>query len=322
MTEVSSSGSRVTVLYVAGVGRSGSTLLESLLGSLPNWLGVGETMHLPERGLRDDQRCGCGEAFSQCAFWRAVGTRAFGGWASVDVDRWLGLADRVDRNRNLPLLLRPTLSRRFEAEHRELVDRCGSVVVAAAREAGADVVVESSKHPSFGLVLGAHPELDVRVVHVVRDSRGVAYSWTKQIRRPEIVDRVEFMPTYPPAQIAGRWFAWNGALSALASKTRRPTLRVRYEDFVRSPETVVRTIAEFAGTDVGDDAIAALLTNGPTRFQHSVAGNPLRFADGPVDLRVDDQWRRELPARQRRIVTTLTAPLLRFYGYRLRGGVV
>jgi Sulfotransferase domain len=321
MTAATTSRSPVTVLYVAGVGRSGSTLLESLLGSLPGWIGVGETMHLPERGLRDDQRCGCGEVFSQCAFWGAVGGRAFGGWSSVDVDRWLELAGRVDRNRNLPLLLRPTMSKRFLDEHRELVDRCGSVVVAAAREAAADVVVESSKHPSFGLVLGAHPELDVRVVHVVRDSRGVAYSWTKKIRRPEITDRVEYMPTYAPARIAGRWFAWNGALTAMASRTRRPTLRVRYEDFVRSPHSVLRTIAEFAGRGVADEAIGALLTAGPNRGQHSVAGNPLRFAEGPVELRVDDQWRRDLPARQRRIVTTLTAPLLRLYGYRLRGGV-
>ncbi len=238
-----------------------------------------------------------------------------------DVDRWLDLGDRVDRNRNLALLLRPKLSRSFAGAHAELVDRCGAVVRGAAQAAQARVVVESSKHPSYGLVLGAHPDLDVRVVHVVRDSRGVAYSWTKRVPRPEITDRVEYMPTYPPAQIAGRWLAWNGALSALASRRRRPTLRIRYEDFVHSPTAVMQAIAAFAGNSVSEDVVAALLASGPRRGQHSVAGNPLRFGDGPIELRADEQWRRDLPTRQRRLVTAMTAPLLRLYGYRLRGGV-
>jgi hypothetical protein len=48
---------------------------------------------------------------------------------------------------------------------------------------------------------------------------------------------------------------------------------------------------------------------------HSVGGNPMRFSQGTVDVRLDDGWRDALPRRDRRIVTLLTLPLLAAYGY-------
>jgi hypothetical protein len=48
---------------------------------------------------------------------------------------------------------------------------------------------------------------------------------------------------------------------------------------------------------------------------HTAVGNDMRFHTGDVRLRVDDQWRRALPAGQRRMVTLLTWPFLRHYRY-------
>jgi hypothetical protein len=42
----------------------------------------------------------------------------------------------------------------------------------------------------------------------------------------------------------------------------------------------------------------------------------MRFTVGRVPLRHDEAWRTALPPRQRRVVSALTAPLLRAYGYR------
>ena len=41
----------VRVLYVAGAGRSGSTVLANLLGEVPGFVSVGEVRFLWERGL-------------------------------------------------------------------------------------------------------------------------------------------------------------------------------------------------------------------------------------------------------------------------------
>ncbi len=50
------SSARQTVLFTGGLGRSGSTLIEKLLNELPGTFAVGETIHLWERGVRDQER--------------------------------------------------------------------------------------------------------------------------------------------------------------------------------------------------------------------------------------------------------------------------
>ncbi|MFD0594553.1 hypothetical protein ACFQZ4_20755 [Catellatospora coxensis] len=90
------------VLFVGGLGRSGTTLIERVLGELPGVCALGEIVHLWQRDLRDDERCGCGERFSGCDFWQRVGKAAFGGWHRVDVHRILALRDLVERTRHIP----------------------------------------------------------------------------------------------------------------------------------------------------------------------------------------------------------------------------
>src|SRR4029450_12109098 len=63
---------RPTVLYLGGLGRSGTTVLERVLGELPGVCSVGELVHLWRRGVLDDETCGCGSAFSACPFWSEV----------------------------------------------------------------------------------------------------------------------------------------------------------------------------------------------------------------------------------------------------------
>ena len=68
------------VIYIAGSGRSGSTMLERVLGEMPGFVNVGELIDLFRRTAPRGERCGCGLAFADCPFWIGVGERAFGGW--------------------------------------------------------------------------------------------------------------------------------------------------------------------------------------------------------------------------------------------------
>lgn len=302
--------------YIGGFGRSGSTLLELSLGALPDTCALGEVVHLWERGLRDNQSCGCGRAFHDCPFWHEVGRRAFGGWHTLDAEEVLALKRTVDRNRFVPVLLR----RRLAAPHYRLVqdytDLYAEVYRAAASVSGAQLVLDSSKHVSLAACLRRNHHVDLRLVHVVRDSRGVAYSWSKRVQRPEISDRVEYMPRYSAAQAGTLWTAHNAMFEAVAGLgTTR--LRVRYEDFVRAPRETLQRVATYLG--LPDDTVADgpdhRLSLQPT---HTVAGNPMRFTSGTVQVRGDDEWRTGMTPANRAIVTATTWPLLLRYGYRAR----
>lgn len=303
------------VLFIAAAGRSGSTLLERMLGQVEGCCSVGELVHLWERGVARDQRCGCGERFRDCPFWAEVGARAFGGWDELG-DAARDLKRRVDRHRYLPLMLAPRLSPAYAADLRRFSDGLVRLYRAIGDVSGARVVIDSSKSSSYLVLLRRIREIDLQLVHLVRDSRGVAFSATKRIRRPEVVHQVAYMPTSHPARSAAEWDVYNLLFGAIRA-SRTPSLRLRYEDLIRNPRARLREVLNLAdepGADlgfVGDGAISV----GPT---HTISGNPMRFESGVVALRLDEEWRTRLPRRHRLAVSAITWPLMRRYGYDVR----
>jgi Sulfotransferase domain len=308
----------VRVLFIGGLGRSGSTLLDRMLGRLNDVCSVGELVHLWERGLKENNRCGCGERFGDCPFWRRVGQVAFGGWDTVDVDEILTLKASVDRNRFVPLMvlpvLRPAYRRRLD-RYSDLLER---LYVGVREVSGRPLVVDASKHASAAFLVRRMRGVDLRLVHLVRDSRGVAFSWTKRMRRAEAVADDALMATKTPLRLSARYLGYN-LLFHLLRLTGVPGLLLRYESLVRDPAGELARVLGFAGLPsaagelgfIGDGWVEL----GPS---HALAGNPMRFRSGRVPLAVDEEWRRGLRLRYRLLTVASTWPLLVRYGY-LRG---
>ena len=227
-------GSVLRVLYVGGMPRSGSTLTDLLLHQLPGHVGIGELFYLWRNGVAHDGLCGCGEAFAGCPFWTKVGDVAFGGWGSLDVDHVLALQQRVDRTARIPQLLLRRRSRRFAADLTEYTALLRSLYRAVAEVSGATVVVDSSKRPSLAYVLRTMPDVELRVVHVVRDPRGVAFSFAKHVELPEGAALRGEMPRSTTRKVSRRWVSVNALVGALG-RLGVPLVRIRYEDLVADP---------------------------------------------------------------------------------------
>jgi hypothetical protein len=309
-------------VYIAAIGRSGSTLIERLFGQCPGVCPVGELVYMWQRGMAEDNCCGCGESFSRCPFWRDVLNTAFGRWPQTEITRVTQLMRRVDRTRFIPLLLTPSLRPAFRHALDEYLAYFTRVYDAVATVSGCDVVADSSKNASFAFCLRSCAGLDLRVVHVVRDSRAVAYSWTRTVRRPE-ASGLSYMPTLAPTTAAWRWNYQNSAAQLLA-RTGTPTLRIRYEDLVTAPEATLTRIAAFGGVKLGPTRLGFLGADGDSPWAelgvaHSVSGNPMRFKTGRIPIRLDDEWKTAMSGAHRRTVTALTLPLLEHYGYGVGG---
>jgi hypothetical protein len=302
------------VLYIGGLGRSGSTLLDRIAGELPGATSAGELVHLWQRGVVEGQLCACGEPFHECPFWEKVGAEAYGSWDAPEVREAMRLQRLVDRNRYLPWLSAPAVSSAYQGRLERYGELLGTLYAAISSVAGGAIVVDSSKHASTALVLHRTPSISLRMVHLVRDARGTAYSWTKHVRRPEVPDREVLMHRHAPWRTAVRFDAYNAMLHAVAL-SGVPTLFMRYEDLVADPRAQVRRLARFAGVTgdgsfgfVGDSSVSL-------GVPHSVSGNPMRFAVGTIPVRVDDGWRDRLSPRDRVTVAAIAAPLLAAYGY-------
>ena len=332
------------VVFIGGSGRSGSTLIERLLGELPSVCNVGEVVHLWERGLQRGETCGCGRPLPACPFWTRVGEVAFGGWDQFDVAQFLEIKKSVDRNRHILRLAasRPPDRRAGPASPGAAgtmlpgsslasggsnsvparavwyADAYARLYAAIAQVSGCRVVVDSSKHASLAFCLHMSADIDLRVLHVVRDSRAVAYSWTKRIRRPEAADDSgEYMATFSPARSALLWNTLNLGFALLSSRGV-PVRQIRYEDFLADPPGSMAELAEFAcGPGDFTDVIAGFLARDRASLgsSHTASGNPMRFATGSIAFRTDQAWRDALPTRDRAVVSALTLPLLVRYGY-------
>ena len=303
------------VLFIGGCGRSGSTLLDRMLGELPGFVSTGEVRFIWQRGLVENRLCGCGEPFRECPFWRSVGEEAFGGWDALDAEEVVALDRAVNRHRYIPLLLAPRLSRSFEARLQRYVDILGALYAAIERVSGGACIVDSTKDPPFAFLLERVPTIDLRIVHLVRDSRGVAFSWTKQVRRPEKDEVVRFMDTYHPVEMGVRWVVYNACFHLLG-RLGVPRLMTRYEEVVASPRREIERMVALAGADVDREAFDFL--NGrrvELGVHHTISGNPMRFQRGAIELAVDEEWRSRLSPVHRRMVSLFTFPLLVRYGY-------
>lgn len=118
------------------------------------------------------------------------------------------------------------------------------------------------------------------------------------------------MNTRPPLKSALLWDQHNALLEGLLRRHRR-SLRMRYEDLVGDPETSLDQVGAVLGRPVGLGEEAAPGSG----FVHSVSGNPMRFDQAPLKLKLDTEWRDKMAPAQRRLVTAASAPFLARYGY-------
>ena len=308
-----SGGNGVGVVYIAGWGRSGTTIVDRVMGQLPGFCSVGELRSLwdcdPATHL-----CSCGHTIAECDVWAPSLRHVLGAVTAREFATMRALRDRSGRSRDVPARWAASVVHRppgaFTVEYG---DRLEALYREVAHRSGAHTVVDSSKHPSEALLLARRNGIDMRLLHMVRDPRAVAYSWTRSGQRHGTGTDV------PPARGAlsstAWWTAWNLAIErALAPQLADRYRRILYEEVMAEPRRALGDVTRWAG---GDERALNFVKDDTVAFEpaHLVAGNPNRTMTGPVRLRPDLDWRAE-QRRSDRWKSTLTAlPLLAHYHY-------
>lgn len=304
------------VLFITGFGRSGTTLVDSILGQVEGFFSLGESQYVWDRALEHNLLCSCGAPFRECAVWGPLADEIGGGLDVEDLRRMARLRDRQGPGRVLArAALGKALPHRREWEH--YVARTERMLRTVQEATGSRVLIDSSKSPSHGLVLGAIPGVELSVLHMVRNPRAVAHAWSKR----KVYDGSGAEPMYMARlklhRSCAKWLAWNAAIELLWRRGGRYLL-LPYEDFVAEPRRSVQGILELVGEDRArlpfpgdrpDDRTVELDT------VHSVAGNPSRFATGRIEIRSDEAWKRDMSRSRQLAVAALTWPLLARYGY-------
>jgi len=306
----------ITVLFVAGEGRSGSTLLGRTLGQVPGAIMCGEIVSLwnakwrRRAGFRN--LCECSTPPQTCDFWETVLKDS--GLDEATLGEINTRTQPVFRNSSIAALKEIIFpgSIRVDEQPEAMFVKLYEVL---SEHTGAVLIVDTSKNPAMAFWLSHLKGIDLRVVHLIRDSRGVAFSWTKKVALPDAGGRPVTMRRFRPLKSVLRWDLTNIVIPQLR-KRGCPVLRVRYEDLIERPRHCVERILQFSGIDAQGEELSFLRDDAVyLRPGHSLAGNPNRRQSGWISFRKDNAWRSRMPVRYRIGATILSLPLLMCHGY-------
>lgn len=297
-------------LYIIGAGRSGSTVLDTVLGNHPRLESVGELINVARSGWLNNEYCACGQRANDCPYWNAVRQE----WATRigrdDPSAYRNLQLSFERLRNWP-----TLWRRNDSAFQQYADQTLALYQSIRAVSGKTMIVDSSKQGSRAYALSKIAGLELRLLHLVRDGRGVAWSLQKSYQKDERAGVQRHIPPRPIWRTALFWLLSN--IQAGWLRRRLPPAqshRVRYEDFVTQPAQVLTDLGGWLGLDF-EPVLTALNQGTALPVGHTIAGNRVRMA-GQIRLKPDTEWQECMPARDRRIFELLAGWQLRQYGYR------
>jgi hypothetical protein len=160
------------------------------------------------------------------------------------------------------------------------------------------VFLDSSKVHMRIKYLLQYSDLDISVIHLVRDARGV------------VTSTLGHKPGTSAQQAAQSWVHRNNNIHRhLASLPEDKHIRVRYEDVCRNTQNTLAQICRFCGVAPHYEV---------TDFrsvEHHVVGNQMRLR-ASSEIRLDERWKRELDEAQLAEIDQVAGDMGHHYGYR------
>lgn len=305
----------VQVVFVLGGTRSGSTLLDRLLGVHLGAFSAGELRYIWSRGILQRGMCGCGESVSDCEFWRSVLARVAGHFQVPVAD----LATRMTAAQT-SLRSRTALAPRWRLRQLGAGEETSFYLKvmaylydSIAETSGRSIIIDSSKSAADASLLGrqfgkgSSDRLYTINALIVRDPGAVAFSWSRSKSDRGQVSGASHMPRYGIAHSVFSWLALN--LSGSVCVRRFGGSIIRYEALASSGMAEVDRLVSDLGFGASERAAGGSMVELPRG--HTVGGNPDRFVAGATKIVVDDEWRMKTSPFRYRAISLLLSPIVR-----------
>jgi len=305
---------KIPVVYILSTGRSGTTLLDMLLGAHSRMWTLGEAINLVW-DLQEDHRapCGCGEPVASCPFWEDLVDQI-----PIDPSGYhIGYfhdQDQTGKVLQWPLLP-DILSGEIREEWRPAVREHGQknaryfrAVKQAVRERSEseiDWLVDNSKNLYRLFWLQQSNHFNIRVVHLMKDPPAFVYSMMKK-NLPYTGRKI--------MRFTARWVIQN-ALMRHVCKTcfsRSEVYPVSYETLAAQPGPSMKALGQWLGLEYSPTRVH----NFRDYENHALSGNFMRWRDSEDEIRLDESWKRNLPSHYAAFVRLVTKPFERICGYK------
>lgn len=306
-------GAGLKVIYIMGAGHIGSTVLDVAMSSHPKLESLGEVSKFHGFGWRlaENRRCACGATVYDCPFWTRVRHRWSELTGSEDAARYMELQPHHERT---AAGWRRLLWNRFTRTSAFLEYQRGTEAVYQAVQeiGGSEYLVDSSLTPKRAYAQALNPNIDLYLIHLVRDGRGVMWSLMKPNKK---IPGRPYVPA-PPERTTKYWVSANlQSAWVMRQVDEDKRLRIRYEDFALDPSGTLERIGGLIGEDMSGLVQDGRLTT-PSTARHTVGGNRVRFIkDEELRIRADFSWLDNLADEHRRLFWRRAGWLARRFGY-------
>jgi hypothetical protein len=307
----------MNLIYIAGDGRSGSTLLDMMLSGHTDIVSVGECHQLKAYVTRDvryyesvhEMICYCGSPLNECSFWQGVETQLGQPLDSLDLKPFFLRAESKKRptiyimKKIMWLLsnaIRPFYSNsvihKLQNGERVGIDS-HKLYDAVAKISGCKYVLDSSKdlHRLYSVSKAA--PMDVKVILLCRDFKGTIFSKVKR-----------GVPIFKAA-LQWKWTVRN--MEYYSRKLNNHSiLRVKYEDICNNTEHEMRRICDFLGLEFQEKILRR-----NTAELHHLGGSPSKHVNGDDSIRIDTSYLDHLTGAQRTLLYWMVRKEANIWGY-------
>lgn len=290
------------IVYILSFPRSGSTLLGNLLAAGPGAIHVGEFDRMWVRNTKvtdaTKRTCGCGRLVGECEIWSQVLKRV-GDDLDMSHDDLVGVLNGTNFG--------PPRWGSGHREYPEIDDELRSVIrrfyPVIADVSQSEFIIDSSKSIGYlGLLRQEYGEENLRVVHLIRDARGVVASRSRNLEKKWGYGKVRSMPYM--IRDALDWRRFNAVSESMFGDMPHYT-QMSYTDLTADVEATLQATIPGIGVqpEITDGNVVDLPPN------HTVNGNRIRGESGPTEIREDLRWRDELNAALRLAVRLAAGPM-------------
>lgn len=300
------------IIYIMGAGHVGSTILDITISTQLYLESLGEISKFHQFGWVPDEnrKCACGLSVYECSFWIQVRQKWADLIASDDAKRYLYLQKRFEGSRSGWVRL---LWNKYKpsSEFAEYLQGTEALYKAVQQISGSPILVDSSLTPRRAYGLTLNPNIDLYLIHLVRDGRGIIWSLMKPGKKT-LTKKYTPAPSWRTTRYwisANLQSAW--AFNHVKEDKRR---MIRYEDFVTNPSMVLEKIGALVGEDLSSLVTGSTLIH-PNQDRHTVGGNRIRMQKD-IRIKPDFAWLEQLPEKDRKLFWRMAGWLARQYGYK------
>lgn len=304
---------KIKVIYIMGASRSGSTILDTVLGNHPQIESVGELNNLPRSGWINGEYCACGKRGNACSFWSNVRQEWVKRIGIDDVEGYLALQNIFERFRHWPRLLKERY--KSSLQFQTYTKHTHALFEVICQVSGKSLVVDSSKNRMRAFALSIMPGIDLHLIHLVRDGRGVVWSLKKTYRKDQNQGVQKDFKASPIWMTTALWILANLQSEWVKYQLDvQQSLQVRYEDLITNPKMILNKVEKFIAYDFGEMA-EVVSARKAMEVGHTIAGNRLRMAKS-VRLQPDIEWMDKMPDEEQQMVWIMAGWLMSRYGYK------